>query len=101
VVRVAKFARIVGLRWFRGEDRGGEIREEEAGLGSAEFVGEEGDSGFGGVGFSGTEGLDTAVNEGEAVVDKVELAGGAGIEGVGWLEDDELEGGGEPGSDKG
>ncbi len=25
VVRVAKFARIVGLRWFRGEDRGGEI----------------------------------------------------------------------------
>ena len=38
-----------------------------------------GDSGFGGVGFSRTEGLDTAVGEGEAAVDKVELAGGAGI----------------------
>ena len=60
-----------------------------------------GDSGFGGVGFSGTEGLDTAVGEGEAAVDKVELAGGAGIEGVGGLRDVELEGGGEPGSDKG
>ena len=59
-----------------------------------------GDSGFGGVGFSRTEGLDTAVGEG-AAVDKVELAGGAGIEGVGWLRDVELEGGGEPGSDKG
>ena len=64
-------------------------------------MGEEGDSGFGGVGFSGTEGLDTAVGEGEAAVDKVELASGAGIEGVGWLRDDELQGGGEPGSDKG
>jgi hypothetical protein len=60
-----------------------------------------GDSGFGGVGFSRTEGLDTAVGEGEAAVDKVELAGGAGIEGGGWLRDVELEGGGEPGSDKG
>jgi hypothetical protein len=62
-------------------------------------VGEEGDSGCGGVGFRNTEGWDKAVGEGEAAVDKVELAGGAGIEGVGWLRDVELEGGGEPGSD--
>ncbi len=64
---------------------------KEIGLGSAEFVG-EGDSGFGGVGFRGTEGLDKAVGEGEATFDKVGSAGDAVIEGVGWLRDVGLEG---------
>ncbi len=74
---------------------------EEAGLGSAEFVGEEGESRFGGVGFRKTEGLDEAVDENEATFDKVESAGDARTEGVGWLRDVELEGGGEPGGDNG
>jgi hypothetical protein len=64
-----------------GGGRGG------TGLGSAEFVGEEGDSGFGDVGFRGMEGLDKAVGESEATFDKVESAGDAGTEGVGWLRD--------------
>ena len=62
---------------------------------------EYGDSGFGVVGFRGTAGLDKAISEDEATFDKVVLAGGAGIEGVGWLRDAELEGGGEPGGDEG
>ena len=56
---------------------------EEAGLGSAEFVGEEGDSGFGGVGLGRMEGLDEAVGEGEATFDEVESAGDAETERVG------------------
>ncbi len=64
-------------------------------------MGEEGDSGFGGVGFRKTEGLDKAVGEGEATFDKVESAGDARTEGVGWQRDVELEGGGEPGGDNG
>ncbi len=44
-------------------------------------MGEEGDSGFGGVGFRKSEGLDKAVGEGEATFDNVESAG----EGVEWL----------------
>ena len=83
VVGVAKFARIVGLRWFRGEDRGGERRVEEAGLGGAIIVGEEGDSGFRGVGLGRMEGLDEAVVEGEATFDEVESAGDAETERVG------------------
>jgi hypothetical protein len=48
---------------------------EEAGLGGAIIVGEEGDSGFGGVGLRRMEGLDEAVCEGEATFDEVESAG--------------------------
>jgi hypothetical protein len=80
VVGVAKIARIVGLRWFRGEDRGGERRVEEAGLGGAIVVGEEGDSEFGGVGLRRMGGLDEAVGEGEATFDEVESAGNAETE---------------------
>ncbi len=47
-------------------------------------MGEEGDTGFGGVGFRKTEELDKAVGEGEATFDTVESAGDAGTEGVGW-----------------
>ncbi len=56
----------------------GEKRErvKETGLVSAGFVGEESESGFGGVGFRGAE----AVSEGRATFDKVESAGGAGTE---------------------
>ena len=61
-------------------------------------MGEEGDSGFGGVGFRKTEGLDKAVGKGEATFDNEESAGDAGTEGVGWLRDDGLERGGKPGA---
>ena len=101
VVGVAKIARVVGLRWFRGEDGGGERRVEEAGLGGAKFVGEEGGSGFGGVGLRRTEGLDEVVGEGEETFGKVESAGDAETERVGWLRDSEFEGGGEPGGGNG
>jgi hypothetical protein len=57
VVGVARITGMVRLRWFRGEDRGWERGVRETGLGSADFVGEEGESVFGGVGFRGTVGL--------------------------------------------
>ena len=46
-------------------------------------MGEEGDSGFGGVGLGRMEGLDEAVGEGEATFDEVESAGDAETERVG------------------
>ncbi len=73
----------------------------ETGLGGVEFVGGEGDSGFGDVGFRETVGLGKTVSKGEATFDEVESVGDAGTEGVGCLRDVELEGGGESGGGKG
>jgi hypothetical protein len=57
-------------RGGRGGGRGGGVRE--TGLGSVEFVGGKGDSGFGGVGFRETVGLGKAVSEGEATPEQRE-----------------------------
>jgi hypothetical protein len=82
---VAWMARITGmvrLRLFRGGDRERERGVRETGLGVVEFVGGEGDSGFGDIGFRETVGLGKVVSEGEATFDQVESVGDAGTEGV-------------------
>ncbi len=98
---MATITGMVRLRLVRGEERGGERGMRETGLGGVEFVGGEGDSGFGGVGFRETVGLGKAVSEGEATFEQVESVGDSGIEGVGCLRDVELEGEGESGGGKG
>jgi hypothetical protein len=77
---------IVRLKGFSGEERWGEREVEEAGLGNAEFVGKEGESGFGGVGFKRSEGLvKTAGKGGVTRFGNIESAGNAETEGIGWL----------------